>query len=337
MRQTGWRPCTQPARDAGELRLRRSNSPDGEPVTVVHLTAEYFPYARTGGLAEAVSGPGQLPAGRRARRRRHPAALPHGARRGARPRAGRAAVPGPMGRPHRGGARLPRGRAAAPGPQVYFIEHLEYFNRHGIYGENARRLPRQRTPLRLLRSRRAHRPAPAGRRARSLLHAHDWHTALALVYLRTSLAGDALSTDVDRRALGAQPGLSGPLSARGDARDRAALGAVQLAAARVVRQGELPQGRAGLRRLRHHGEPHPGRGAAHRRRRLRPARRLHLAGRPARRDPQRHRPASLGSGHRRADHRPVLGRRVWTASAAARRRSSARSGCPSAGRCRSSA
>ena len=28
----------------------------GEPVSVVHVTAEYFPYARTGGLAEAVSG-----------------------------------------------------------------------------------------------------------------------------------------------------------------------------------------------------------------------------------------------------------------------------------------
>ena len=28
----------------------------GEPVSVVHVTAEYFPYARTGGLAEAVAG-----------------------------------------------------------------------------------------------------------------------------------------------------------------------------------------------------------------------------------------------------------------------------------------
>lgn len=32
-------------------------SPGGsEPVSVVHVTAEYFPYARTGGLAEAVAG-----------------------------------------------------------------------------------------------------------------------------------------------------------------------------------------------------------------------------------------------------------------------------------------
>lgn len=27
----------------------------GEPVTVVHLAAEYYPYARSGGLAEAVA------------------------------------------------------------------------------------------------------------------------------------------------------------------------------------------------------------------------------------------------------------------------------------------
>src|ERR1041385_8044702 len=30
-------------------------TPQGEPVTVVHLAAEYYPYARSGGLAEAVA------------------------------------------------------------------------------------------------------------------------------------------------------------------------------------------------------------------------------------------------------------------------------------------
>ena len=39
---------------------RTSESPltaaDGRPVSVVHLTAEYHPYARTGGLGEAVRG-----------------------------------------------------------------------------------------------------------------------------------------------------------------------------------------------------------------------------------------------------------------------------------------
>src|SRR5918993_754086 len=64
----------------------------GQPVSIVHVTAEYYPYARTGGLAEAVSALAAVTA-------------------------------------------LPR---LVPGP--------------------------------------------------TLLHAHDWHTALALVYLRTALA-----------------------------------------------------------------------------------------------------------------------------------------------------
>src|ERR671929_1743562 len=34
----------------------RLTTPTGQPVSVVHVTAEYYPYARTGGLAEAVSG-----------------------------------------------------------------------------------------------------------------------------------------------------------------------------------------------------------------------------------------------------------------------------------------
>ena len=32
------------------------SAPDGERITVVHVSAEYYPYARTGGLAEAVAG-----------------------------------------------------------------------------------------------------------------------------------------------------------------------------------------------------------------------------------------------------------------------------------------
>ena len=45
----------QPAREpvTSTPSLRTSG---GHPVSVVHIAAEYFPYARTGGLAEAVSG-----------------------------------------------------------------------------------------------------------------------------------------------------------------------------------------------------------------------------------------------------------------------------------------
>ncbi|MDQ3209098.1 MAG: glycogen synthase, partial [Gemmatimonadota bacterium] len=79
-------------------------------------------------------------------------------------------------------------RVAGPrtGPQVYFIEHLDYFNRPGIYGENAVDYPdnaRRFAFFALAAVTALPRLVPGP----ILLHAHDWHTALSLVYLRTSL------------------------------------------------------------------------------------------------------------------------------------------------------
>ena len=51
--QDGDRSPSSPAAAAARPPLTAA---DGEPVTVVHVTAEYSPYARTGGLAEAVNG-----------------------------------------------------------------------------------------------------------------------------------------------------------------------------------------------------------------------------------------------------------------------------------------
>jgi starch synthase len=109
----------------------------GAPVTVVHVAAEYFPYARTGGLAEAVSG---LAHHQRAAGLNVIALLPLY-------RSVRDVEPDlePVGPPFLvpvGGrteeARLFRvARPPGRGPQVFFLEHLEYFNRPGIYGENA--------------------------------------------------------------------------------------------------------------------------------------------------------------------------------------------------------
>ena len=99
--------------------------PDGEPVSVVHVTAEYFPLRPHRRPRRGRERPG--PASSRPPASNvlgDPAALPHRPRRRARPRAGRAAVPGADRRPDRGGARLPRGRRPRPGPQVFFIEHL---------------------------------------------------------------------------------------------------------------------------------------------------------------------------------------------------------------------
>src|SRR5918997_5756878 len=44
-------PALEPVTSTPSLRTA-----GGQPVSVVHVTAEYHPYARTGGLAEAVSG-----------------------------------------------------------------------------------------------------------------------------------------------------------------------------------------------------------------------------------------------------------------------------------------
>src|SRR5438105_13949004 len=46
--------ATRPRRIAGTT--PRPQTPEGQRIGVAHLTAEYWPFARTGGLGEAVSG-----------------------------------------------------------------------------------------------------------------------------------------------------------------------------------------------------------------------------------------------------------------------------------------
>jgi starch synthase len=160
----------------------------GEPVTIVHLTAEYYPYARTGGLAEAVAG---LASFQQAAGYQTAVLLPLY-------RTVRDEAPDlqPVGHPF----RVPLGRMSeegrlfriagrSKGPPIYFIEHLDYFNRAGIYGEsgadypdNARRFAFFALAACIALPRVAQGPL--------VLHAHDWHTALAPVYLRTVLNGE---------------------------------------------------------------------------------------------------------------------------------------------------
>ncbi|HWB41124.1 MAG TPA: glycogen synthase GlgA [Gemmatimonadales bacterium] len=158
----------------------------GESVSVVHLTAEYFPYARTGGLAEAVAGLANF---------QHAAGLDVTA---ILPlyRSVRDEDPDlePVGQPfvvplgsRNEEARVFRVTGPATGPQVFFIEHLEYFNRHGIYGESGADYPdnhRRFAFFALAAMSVLPRLVPRA----VLVHAHDWHTALAPVYLRTILA-----------------------------------------------------------------------------------------------------------------------------------------------------
>jgi starch synthase len=158
----------------------------GEPVSIVHVTAEYSPYARTGGLAEAVAGLANF---------QHVAGLDVTA---ILPlyRTVRDEDPDlePVGQPfvvtigaRNEEARVFRVAGPATGPQVFFIEHLDYFNRHGIYGESGADYPdnHRRFAWFALAAMTA---LPRLVQGRVLLHAHDWHTALAPVYLRTLLS-----------------------------------------------------------------------------------------------------------------------------------------------------
>lgn len=180
-------------------------SSDKRPVSVVHLTVELAPIARTGGLGEVVSSLAayQAAAGMnvsivmplyREIRERFPNLEP---------------VDGPFVvnvnyRDH--GAQLYRlsaeaaaevigMRGTATPPNVYFIDNRDYFDRAGIYGDefgsygdSARRYAFFcAAAMRVL-------PRISG--APLILHAHDWHTCLALAYLRTWYAESAFHRDV---------------------------------------------------------------------------------------------------------------------------------------------
>jgi starch synthase len=152
------------------------------------MAAEYFPFARTGGLAEAVNGLAkfQTLAGVSAS-----AIMP--LYRSARERAGELA---PVGDPfvvevghRRETARLLRQVHPAERARVFFIEHDGFFDRAGLYGEEGQdygdNLQRWAFfGLAALAALPRIEPGPL------VLHVHDWHTALSLAYLRTRYAGD---------------------------------------------------------------------------------------------------------------------------------------------------
>jgi starch synthase len=155
---------------------------EGAPVGIVHLAAEYGWLARTGGLAEAVSGLASHQAAEG-----FPVAVIIPLHRSVRSNApGLERVAGPF--TVQVGSRVEEARLfripSEPGtPRVYCVEHA-YFDRAGIYGEGgtdyADNLQRWsffcQAALELL---------PRITRSPCILHCHDWHTALAPVYLRT--------------------------------------------------------------------------------------------------------------------------------------------------------
>ena len=154
----------------------------GRPVSVVHLTAEYYPYARTGGLGEAVRGL---------------ACFQHGAGLDVAVvmplyRTVRDEAPDlqPVGQPFtvQVGPRTEEVRIFRPsertdGPRVFFVEHRDYFSRPGLYGEGGVDYPDNARRFAYF-ARAAVAALPRVAKVPTLVHAHDWHAALAPVYLR---------------------------------------------------------------------------------------------------------------------------------------------------------
>jgi starch synthase len=83
------------------------------------------------------------------------------------------------------------------GPRVFLIENKDYFGRQGVYGENGEdyhdnhlRFSFFAAAVVDLLPTVAPGPEPV------LLHMHDWHTALAVIYLRTLRKGEAYADAV---------------------------------------------------------------------------------------------------------------------------------------------
>lgn len=165
-----------------------SDSPGREEIGVIHLVAEYWPFARTGGLAEAVRGIAEhqarvgirtavfMPLYREVRER-HPQLQP-------------------FGDPFRVrvGPRTEEGRLfhvpdAPPGAEVYFVENPGYFDRAGIYAEGGADYPDNHRRFGFF-CRAILEALPQVFTGTVVLHAHDWHAAPAPIYLRSVLAGD---------------------------------------------------------------------------------------------------------------------------------------------------
>lgn len=168
----------------------------GEQVTVVHLAAEYYPYARSGGLAEAVANLARFQSRSSVRSL---ALLP--LYRSARSAAGPLVPVGPVLSVQLGGppqqARLMQQRDVRPGTRICFVEADQYFDRERLYGDAQGDYPDNHLRYACF-TLAALEALPHLVDGPVLLHVHDWHAALALVYLRTRYAGipyyDAVGT-----------------------------------------------------------------------------------------------------------------------------------------------
>ena len=158
--------------------------PDGTPAPVVHLAAELSPYARTGGLGEAVASLAKYQAASgipvtvfmplyavvRERVELQPLGPAFSVTVG--PRTETARIYEPV-------------TPWVPGtPRALFVESDTYFDRPGLYGDaqgdypdNARRYALFARAVLVALPRLLQQPP-------SIVHAHDWQTALSSIYLK---------------------------------------------------------------------------------------------------------------------------------------------------------
>lgn len=92
------------------------------------------------------------------------------------------------------GPRVERARVfgtslSVRGARAFFIEHDGYFDRAGVYGQEGADYPDNALRFAFL-CRAALTAIPSIAPNCRVVHAHDWHAALALIYLRTHLARD---------------------------------------------------------------------------------------------------------------------------------------------------
>ena len=159
--------------------------PDGTPAPVIHLAPELSPYARTSGLGEAVASLAKYQAASgipvtvfmplygavRERTEVQPVGAAFSVTVGSRIETARIYEP-----------VAPVGTGA---PRVLFVESELYFDRPGLYGDaagdypdNARRYALFARAVLFALPRVLPQPP-------SIVHAHDWQTALASIYLKT--------------------------------------------------------------------------------------------------------------------------------------------------------
>ena len=179
----------RPAETIVRRRVPRRRVVSAPTPAIIHLSAELWPYAWSGGLGHAVADL----AAQQARNGRDAIVITP-LYRAARERAGTLR---PAGEPfvvHQGGAdeliQCFESQPKVGAPRVIFIDHPASFDRPGLYGEqggeyqdNARRFSLfVLGALEFARRMGADRPL--------VIHAHDWHAALAPVMMRVAGAAD---------------------------------------------------------------------------------------------------------------------------------------------------